>query len=55
MELPVTLERDESGMIVAECHAIPSIREAIVACLEIRGEEGLPLTVRTAEVDVAVA
>lgn len=50
MKLPVTLERDETGMIVAECPAIPgcvsqgeteeealaNIREAIIACLEVR-------------------
>ena len=69
MKLPVTLERDGSGMIVAECPAIPgcvsqgkteeealaNIREAIVACLEVRAEQGLPLTIRTVEVDVAAA
>lgn len=69
MKLPVILERDETGMIVAECPAIPgcvsqgrtedeaiaNIREAIVGCLEVRAEEGMPLTVRTVEVDVAVA
>ena len=69
MKLRVTLERDERGMIVAECPAIPgcvsqgwtedealaNIREAIVACLEVRAEQGLPLTVRTVEVDVALA
>jgi len=69
MKLPVILERDETGMIVAECpaingcvsqgrseeEAIANIREAIVACLEVRAEQGLPLTVRTVEVDVAVA
>jgi len=69
MKLPVTLERDETGMIVAECPAIPgcvsqgrteeealaNIKDAIVACLEVRAEQGLPLTVRTVEVDVAVA
>jgi predicted RNase H-like HicB family nuclease len=69
MRLPVTLERDETGMIVAECPAIPgcvsqgrteeeaiaNIKEAIVACLEVRAEQGLPLTVRTVDVDVAVA
>ncbi|MDG2307223.1 MAG: type II toxin-antitoxin system HicB family antitoxin [Candidatus Binatia bacterium] len=69
MKLPVTLERDETGAVVAECPAIPgcvsqgttedealaNIREAIVACLEVRAEEGLPLTVRTVEIDVAVA
>jgi len=69
MRLIVTLERDESGMLVAECPAIPgcvsqgkteeealaNIREAIVACLEVRAEQGLPLTVRTVEIDVSVA
>jgi len=69
MKLPVTLERDETGMIIAECPAIPgcvsqghteeealvNIKEAIVGCLEVRAEQGLPLTVRTVEVDVAVA
>ena len=69
MKLSATLERDETGMIVAECPAIPgcvsqghteeealaNIKEAIVGCLEVRAEQGLPLTVRTVEVDVAVA
>ncbi len=68
MKLPVTLERDETGVIVAECPAIPgcvsqgstedealaNIREAIVGCLEVRAEQGLPLTVRTVELDIAV-
>ncbi|MBI2892038.1 MAG: type II toxin-antitoxin system HicB family antitoxin [Deltaproteobacteria bacterium] len=68
MKLHVVLERDESGMVVAECPAIPgcvsqgrseeealeNIREAIIACLEVRAEQGLPLTVRTVEVEVAV-
>jgi predicted RNase H-like HicB family nuclease len=65
MKLPVILKRDETGMIVAECPAIPgcvsqgrnddeaiaNIREAIVAWLEVRAEQGLPLTVRTVEVE----
>ena len=69
MKLPVTLERSEEGMIVAECPAIPgcvsqgrteaealaNIREAMIGCLEARAEQGLPLTVRTVEVEVAVA
>ena len=68
MKFPVTLERDESGMVVAECPAIPgcvsqgrtddealvNIREAIIACLEVRAEEGLPLTIRTVELDIAL-
>ncbi|MBY0250487.1 MAG: type II toxin-antitoxin system HicB family antitoxin [Methylobacterium organophilum] len=55
MKLPVILERDETGMIVAECSAIPgcvsqgrtedeaiaNIREAIVGCLDVRAEDGL--------------
>lgn len=69
MKLTVTLERDETGMLVVECPAIPgcvsqgrtetealaNIREAILGCLEVRAEQGLPLTVRTLEVEVAVA
>ncbi len=69
MKLSVILERDETGMIVAECPAIPgcvsqgrteeealvNIHEAIVGCLEVRAEQGLPLTVRTVQVDVDVA
>ena len=58
MKLLVTLDRDETGMIVAECPAIPgcvsqgateaeamaNIREAIAVCLEARAEAGMPLT-----------
>jgi predicted RNase H-like HicB family nuclease len=68
MKLIVTLERDETGMIVAECPAIPgcvsqgadeaaalsNIREAIETCLEARAEAGMPLTVAIREVEVAV-
>jgi predicted RNase H-like HicB family nuclease len=59
MKLNVTLERDETGMVVAECPAIPgcisqgkteeealgNIREAIQVCLEARAANGMPLTV----------
>jgi predicted RNase H-like HicB family nuclease len=68
MRLTITLERDESGMVVAECPAIPgcvsqgateaealaNVREAIVGCLEVRAEQGMPLTVKTVELDIAV-
>jgi predicted RNase H-like HicB family nuclease len=64
----VTLERDETGMIVVECPAIPgcisqgrteaeavaNIREAIQACVEARAANGMPVTVATREVEVAV-
>ena len=66
MKFIVNLDRDETGMIVAECSAIPgcvsqgkteaealaNIREAIEACLEARAANGMPLTVATREVEV---
>lgn len=69
MKLTATLERDETGMVIAECPAIPgcitqgkneqealaNLREAAIACLEVRAEQGIPLTVRTIELDLAVA
>ena len=68
MRLLVTLDRDETGMIVAECPAIPgcvsqgktedealsSIREDIQGCLEARAANGMPLTVAIREVEVPV-
>jgi len=59
MKLIVTLERDETGMIVAECPAIPgcisqgrteeealaNIREAIQACVEARVTNGMQVTI----------
>ncbi len=68
MKLIVTLERDETGMLVAECPAIPgcisqgkteeealaNIREAIQACLEARVANGLPLTVAIRQVEVTL-
>jgi predicted RNase H-like HicB family nuclease len=68
MKLIVTIERDETGMIVVECPAIPgcisqgkteeeaiaNIREAIQACVEARLANGLPVTVVTREIEVSV-
>jgi len=68
MRLVVTLERDETGMIVAECPAIPgcvsqgrtedeaiaNIREAIAGCIEARAASGMPVTVAVREIDIAV-
>ena len=68
MKLIVTLERDETGMMVAECPAIPgcvsqgkteeeamaNIREAIQACIETRAANGMPITVATREIEVPV-
>jgi len=68
MKLVITLERDETGMIVAECPAIPgcvsqgkteeeataNIREAIAACIEARAANGMPVTVAVREIEVPV-
>ena len=68
MRLIVTLERDETGMIVAECPAIPgcvsqgktedealaNIGEAIQACIEARAANGMPVTIAVREIEVRV-
>lgn len=68
MRLVVTLERDETGMVVAECPAIPgcvsqgktedealvNVREAIAACIEARAASGMPVTIAIREIEVAV-
>ena len=68
MKLSVTIDRDEDGIWVVECPAIPgcvsqgktkeeaikNIQEAIELCLEVRAERGLPLTVETRQVEVLV-
>ena len=62
----MTIEPDETGMLVAECPAIPgcvsqgrteaealdNIREAISGCLEARAANGMPLTIQVREVEV---
>lgn len=67
MKLFVTIDRDEDGAWIIECPAIPgcvsqgsskqdaleSIKEAIQACLEVRAERGLPLTIETRQIEVA--
>ena len=68
MKLSVTIDRDEDGMWIAECPAIPgcvsqgktkgealkNIKEAMALCLEVRAERGLPLTIETRQVEVTV-
>ena len=61
MKLLITLDRDETGMIIAECPAIPGCvsqgqteEEAIALCLEARAESGIPLTAAVREVEVTV-
>ena len=59
MKFNVTVDRDEDGVWVVECPAIPgcvsqgqtksqaleNIKEAIALCLEVRAEKGLPPTI----------
>jgi predicted RNase H-like HicB family nuclease len=68
MKFVITMFRDEDGVVVADCPAIPgcvsqgkteeeaerNIREAIQACLEVRAEKGMPLIISTRQVEVAV-
>ena len=68
MTFTVTLDRDEDGTWVVECPAIPgcvsqgkteeeaiaNIKDAIELCLEVRAERGLPLTIETQQVEVAL-
>ena len=68
MKMTVTIDRDEDGVWIVECPAIPgcvsqgetkdeaiaNIREAIGLCLEVRAEMGWPLTLETRQVEVTV-
>jgi len=68
MRFVVTIEQDEDGVFVVQCPAVPgcisqgrteaealaNIREAIRACLDVRAEQGMPLTVETRDIDIAV-
>jgi predicted RNase H-like HicB family nuclease len=61
MKLNVTLDRDEDGIWIVECSSIPgcvsqgqtkaeaieNLKDAVVACLQVRAERGLPLAVGT--------
>ena len=66
MKFVTSITRDEDGMWIVECPAIPgcvsqgktraealqNARDAIAACLEVRAERGMPLTVETEELEV---
>ena len=68
MKFNVTVDRDEDGVWIVECPAIPgcvsqgqtksqalqNIKEAIALCLEVRAEKGLPLTIETRQIEIAV-
>ena len=62
----LTIDRDEDGAWIVECPAIPgcvsqgatkdealaNIAEAIKDCLEVRAEQGMPLTIETRQIEV---
>ena len=68
MKLPVTIYQDEEGWYVVECPVIPgcmsqgkteeealqNIQEAIQLCLDVRREQGMPLTIESREVEVSI-
>jgi predicted RNase H-like HicB family nuclease len=67
MKFSVTINRDEDGVWIVECPAIPdcvsqgqtkdeavkNIQDAIYHCLQVRAERGRPLAIETRQVDVA--
>jgi predicted RNase H-like HicB family nuclease len=66
MKFTVTIDRDEDCIWIAECPAIPgcvsqgnskdqtleNLKEAIVLCLEVRAERGMPLSIETRQIEV---
>jgi len=68
MKFTITITRDEDGTYIAECPSVPgcvsqgkteqeaerNIEQAIKECLEVRAEQGMPLTVATKQIEVAV-
>ena len=68
MKLQISVYQDEDGVYIAECPSIPgcvsqgvseadaeaNLADAIRQCLAVRAEKGLPLTVSTREIEVAV-
>ena len=68
MKFVVVIERDEDGMYIVECPSVPgcvsqgkteeeaieNIKEAIKACLEVRAEQGMPLTINVKEIEIAI-
>ena len=68
MTFTVTIDRDEDGMWIVECPAIPgcvsqgatkdeameNVKDAIKLCLEVRAKRGLPLTIESRQTEVDV-
>jgi len=68
MKVFITMYQDEDGVFIAECPSIPgcvsqgataseaerNVIDAIRECLTVRAEIGLPPTVETREIEIAV-
>ena len=68
MQLTITIDRDEDGAWITECPALPgcvsqgrtkdeavaNIREAMQLCLEVRADRGLPSTLETRQLEIAL-
>ena len=68
MKFAVTIDRDEDGVWVVECPSIPgcvsqgntreealkNVEDAIRVCLQVRADQGLPLTIEIRQVEVTV-
>lgn len=66
MKFLINIFKDEDGMFIAECPAIPgcvsqgktedeaekNIHEAIKECIEVRMEKGMPLVIETRQIEV---
>lgn len=68
MTFTITITRDEDGMFIAECASIPgcvsqgntedeaqlNIQEAIKETLAVRAKLGMPLTISTRQIEIAI-
>lgn len=68
MKFTINVFQDEDGMFISECPSIPgcvsqgkseeeaelNIQDAIRECLIARKEKGIPLTIATKEIEVAL-
>lgn len=68
MKFTINMYQDEDGMYIVDCPSIPgcisqgkteeetlvSIEDAIKECLEVRSEKGIPLTISTRQIEIAV-
>ena len=68
MKLDIIVYQDEDSMYISECPVIPgcvsqgdteqvateNIKDAIKECLKVRAQRGMPLTLPTYQIEVAI-